>query len=141
MAVRTVAVGPKTSGGGSGAALHGVGFDLDTPLDIGPINQSAAQALTGGSPQYVLANAEDPATGQDMILDIEISTDGGATWTSIFPSGNASKIVLTAGSKAVFEFTSFAISSIAKGNKFRPTVIQVGSGNPGGYVSINFVWS
>ena len=62
MAVRTVAVGPKTSGG-SGPALHGVGFDLDNPLDVGLINQSAAQALTGGSPLYVLANAEDPATG------------------------------------------------------------------------------
>ena len=140
MAVRTVAVGPKTSGGGSGG-FHGIGFDLDSPLDVGLINQSAAQALIGGSPQYVLANAEDPATGQDMVLDIEISTDGGATWTSIFPSGNAGKIVLSAGSKAVFEFTSFAISSISKGNKFRPTVIQVGSGNPGGYVSIDFVWS
>jgi len=139
MPVRTTTAGPRTAGGGS--SYHGVGFDLDSPLEVGPVLQSAAQALSAGTPLFAKANLEDAASGQDAILDIEYSADNGASWSSIFPAGNGNKLVMPAGSKAVITVTSFSISSVALNTKFRPRVIQIGSNNPGGYGSIDFVWS
>lgn len=137
MAIRTVTVGPRISGG----AFHGVGFDLDSPLSVGVVGQSQPQALVGGSLQSVKANAADPATGADLIIDVEYSTDDGATWASLFQSDNNNKIVLPAGSSAVHVFSAFAVASVAANTKFRPNVLQVGSANSGGYVSVDVVWS
>lgn len=138
MPVRTTTAGPRTSGGSS---YHGVGFDLDSPLEVGPVLQSAAQALSAGTPLFAKANLEDAATGTSAIMDVEYSIDDGSSWSSIFPAGNGNKLVMPVGSKAVVTVTVFAISAVALNTKFRPRVIQIGTNNPGGYGSIDFVWS
>jgi len=138
MPVRTVAIGPRSGGGGAG--LHGVGFDLDSPLEAGAIGQSEPQAIIGGTPRYAKANAKDVPTGADLIIDVEMSTDGGGSWASIFPAGDENKVVIPAESSAVVTITDFAISSVPIDAKFRPNILQVGSANAGGYVSLDVVW-
>jgi len=71
--------------------------------------------------------------GSSLIIDWLQSSDNGVTWTSIFPTGNANKLVLPAGDKRVtvniFRLTPLLLS---RNDLLRYDVIQVGSSTPGG---------
>ncbi len=77
----------------------------------------------------------DPPTGSDYIVDILLSTDGGSSYNSLFPSGDANKINYPAGTTAVISGIKFATDNLRLGDGaiLAVNVIQVGSSSPGKY--------
>ncbi len=77
----------------------------------------------------------DPPTGADWQCDILASTDGGATFTTIFPAGATNKMVVPDGSTVSASGIRFESDNIRlpDGTIFEANVLQVGSVNPGKY--------
>lgn len=78
---------------------------------------------------------ETPPTGQAIIVDIERSTDGGATWTTIFT--NQSNRPQIATSQRTGNTTTVDVPS-GSGNShlYRAVIDQVGSGTAGANLNI-----
>lgn len=70
-------------------------------------------------------------TGQNAIIDIQISHDHGGTWASIFPVGNANKINIVPGGATFGTVTTFAVAGALAGDWVKVLCIQAGSGAPG----------
>lgn len=108
-----------------------VGSDLSQPytLDISDGTWFRPLAAT-------IAAKTAPA-GDDLICDYLYSTDEGTTWASLFPSGDANKIVLPDG-EVVATITTFAqpVMSVKKFTRIRYDVLQVGSGTAGGDLDV-----
>lgn len=66
------------------------------------------------------------STGADIIVDIEKSTDNGATWTSIWNTTPANRLTISATSKEGSQ-TSFDTTAVAAGDYLRIATDQVGS--------------
>jgi hypothetical protein len=119
MAVRTVAVGPKgVAGGASGrfVARCLLPGELAVGTDVLQHRYSFAGAA-GISRWHIQAKSEAPAAR--VVIDVQVTTDGGLTWTSIFPVDRC--IVLPAGQLEA-SGTEFAISSFARDHKLRVDV-------------------
>ncbi len=82
---------------------------------------------------WTMQSLIDPPTGADLQVDILLSTDGGATFATIFPSGATNKAVLPDGQTTAAGGFTFATINIpvTTGDILQPNVIQVGSTNPG----------
>lgn len=65
-------------------------------------------------------------TGDDIIIDIERSTDSGSTWTSIWNTTPANRLTISASSKTSSQ-TSFDTTSLSSGHLLRIAVDQIGS--------------
>ncbi len=78
---------------------------------------------------------EDPPTGADWQNDVLASTDGGLTFTTIFPAGPANKMVVPDGSSLIASGLRFAADNLRfpDGTIFQANVLQVGSATPGKY--------
>lgn len=79
--------------------------------------------------------ANTAPTGQAIIADIERSTDGGSTWTTIFTGGtNRPQIAISAFTGNT---TTIDVSAVTKNTHlFRAKVAQVGSGVAGANLSV-----
>lgn len=65
-------------------------------------------------------------TGASILIDVEYSTDDGATWTSIWDNDQGDRLTIAASSKDDDQ-TTFDTTSIASGSLLRIAVDQVGS--------------
>lgn len=66
------------------------------------------------------------ATGADIIIDIEKSTDDGANWTSIWNTTPANRLTIAASAREGTQ-TSFDTTAVGAGDYLRIAVDQVGS--------------
>lgn len=83
------------------------------------------------------ANAYFPPSGDAIFVDIKRSTDGGATYASIF-TGAGSGVVIPDGVATTQIGTTFnGTISVNTGDLFYAVVNQIGSTNPGGRLTIN----
>lgn len=85
--------------------------------------------------------ADTAPTGADAILDIQRSTDDGATWHSIFPAGNL--LTLPDGETATVSKTTFSttITGVAIGHLLRIGCTQVGSADKGKGIEVVLQWA
>ena len=99
-------------------------------------------ARTGGTFTGWVANAKNPPTGTDAILDIEISRDEGLSWASIFEGTDA--IVLPDGAADMAESPSFSLISgrnlIFPNNFLRINCTQIGSTFAGKDIEVVVSW-
>jgi hypothetical protein len=89
----------------------------------------------------VVAKIADTApAGSDAILDIQRSTDDGATWESIFPAGGL--LVLPGGSTDTVSQDTFSttVNSVAVGDLLRIGCTQVGSTDAGKGIEVVLQW-
>lgn len=84
--------------------------------------------------------ADESPTGSDAILDIQRSTDDGATWESIFPEDDL--LVIPAGATATVYRDTFSptVNSVAIGNLLRIGCTQIGSVDPGKGIEVVLQW-
>jgi hypothetical protein len=80
--------------------------------------------------------ARTAPTGASFITDILVSTDNGGSFSSIFPSGSANKLVLPAGDRVASNST-FAIDTFHRNDILRVDYLQVGSTISGGNLLIS----
>lgn len=71
-------------------------------------------------------NVKTAPTGASLIIDIDKSTDNGATWTSIWNTNQANRATVAASALAGTQ-TSFDTTALAEGNLLRVNIDQVGS--------------
>jgi hypothetical protein len=96
------------------------------------LNTEVRQPITFHNADWnVSADIGQMPTGQNAIIDIQLSTNQGSTWNSIFPAGNSNKINIVPAGATFGTVTTFAIPSASVGNWIKVTCIQAGSGNPG----------
>lgn len=93
----------------------------------------------GGTAYLCEVRAKTAPDTQDCILDIEVSTDSGGTWNSIFPAGDVNKLIIPLGEK-VARATSFdsVFGRLAGKSSLRINVIQ--SGGVTASVSVKLWW-
>lgn len=95
---------------------------LTTSTDVAPwIYIKDARTISA-----VAAIAKTAPTGDSIILDIEKSSDDGATWTSIWNTTPANRVAIAASAREGTQ-TSFDTTSITAGDYLRIAVDQVGS--------------
>ena len=84
--------------------------------------------------------ADQAPTGSDAILNIDRSTDDGATWESIFPEGNL--LVIPAASTAtVFkDVFSATVDGVTTGDLLRIGCTQTGSVDKGKGIEVVLQW-
>jgi hypothetical protein len=134
MAVRTVAVGPKGAGGSASGRFVArclLPGDLEQSSDVLEHWYSFAGSATL-SRWHIQAKGSAPTAR--VVIDVLVSTDGGATWASIFPEGNDNKIVLPAGQLEAAG-TAFAVSSFSTDHKLRVDVVEASGANFEFYLS------
>ena len=125
MPVRTVAVGPRAASGGSGTPhpfvtrilLEGT---LDASQDVLDNRYSFPGAVTITRWHIQKKGAAHTA---DVVIDLLVSTDGGASFSSIFDSGD--EVRLPAGDTEAAG-TAFLTASFALDHKLRVDVLQGG---------------
>lgn len=74
-------------------------------------------------------------TGANLICDIERSTDGGGSWTTIF-TGGTNRPVMTAGSRTGNTTTIDVPAATANTHLYRAKISQVGSTIAGANLSV-----
>ena len=74
-------------------------------------------------------------TGQAIIVDIERSTDGGGSWTTIF-TGGTNRPQIAAAAKTGNTTTIDVPSATANTHFYRAKISQVGSGTAGADLSV-----
>lgn len=79
-------------------------------------------------------------TSADVIWDVLVSTDGGATYTSIFPSGDANKLVILSG-EAYGETSNLEINTFSSGHIIRIDVIETDGAASGAHIAFLGVYS
>jgi hypothetical protein len=142
MAIKTVLVPQKGARGAEAGdkATFGLVADLAVAQDL------TNHYICRRSGVFVdcVVNLKTPPAGANAILDIEISTDDGASWNSVFPEGGANKINLPATSTATVTVTTFAaapLNIIAPGNLLRINCLQKGSTTPGSKIEVVLRWA
>ena len=73
-------------------------------------------------------------TTADVIWDVLVSVDGGTTFTSIFPSGDANKLVIASG-EAYGETTNLTINTFSSGHIIRIDIIEVDGAASGAHIA------
>ncbi len=129
--VREIYVYGELGESNAGAAEF-FGFQLATcgePLEVDETSNGFAPVLEDGDHYRWIICAGTESSSGDVVVDIQVSTDDGATWDSIFPSGDANKLVLTfGGPRAVWvDVFESAFESVETGNLLRPWVIDPGT--------------
>jgi hypothetical protein len=105
----------------------GIAVDL-TDATTETLNTEVRQPITFHNADWnVSADVGATPTGQNAIIDIQLSTDQGSTWNSIFPAGNPAKINIVPAGATFGTVTTFAIPSAAAGNWMKVVCIQAGS--------------
>lgn len=95
---------------------------LSTNTDAAPwLTCTATQTIS-----KVYGTVKTAPTGASILIDIDKSTDNGATWTSIWNSNQGNRLAITATNRTG-SGTSFDTTSVAEGNLLRIAVDQVGS--------------
>lgn len=89
-----------------------------------------ARTITSAS-----AIVKTASTGADIIIDIEKSTDDGATWTSIWNTTPANRLTISATNREGTQ-TSFDTTAVSAGDYLRVAVDQVGSTATGADLTI-----
>lgn len=111
---------------------------LDTVIGTLTVNTDpspwiiASQAMTISKVYGIVKTAP---TGASILIDIEKSTDNGATWTSIWNTTPGNRLTIAAGSRNGSQ-TSFDTTAVAEGNLLRIAVDQVGSTVPGANLTV-----
>lgn len=125
----------QTAGVEHGLAHYGlgVGFPVAVGTDIPPHHIVAL----AGNFETAYINAKLPATGADLIIDVQ--RWNGSSWTSIF---GTTKLVLPDGSLStdVATQSTFAVASVVVGDLLRADVVQIGTSNPGTDISVMIRW-
>ena len=96
------------------------------PWLLAPATQTISKA-------YI--SAKTAPTGAALIFDIDLSTDNGATWTSIWNTTHANRIQCAAASRSGTQ-TSFDTTALTEGYLLRVSCDQVGSTVAGADVTI-----
>lgn len=132
---------PPDGGGGPGVNDQKATFGLVKTLEVADRLTLYYIVRRAGEFLDVTAKiAEQAPTGSDAILDIQRSQDDGATWASIFPSGDL--LVLPAASTSlVFKDTfSGTVDSVEIGDLLRIGCTQTGSVEPGKGIEVVLQW-
>jgi hypothetical protein len=96
------------------------------------LNTEVRQPFTFHNADWnVSADLGQMPSGQNAIIDIQISHNQGGSWVSIFPVGNANKINIVPGGATFGTVTTFAVAGALTGDWVKVTCIQAGSVNPG----------
>ncbi len=74
----------------------------------------------------VVLRTKENVTG-DLVFDLKRSADGGATWATIFNSGDANKPRALDGTRTAPPVTTFAIEYLNVDDLIRPDVLAIGS--------------
>ena len=128
---------------------EGPAVDLDRKATFGLVKElEVADRLTlyyivrkpGTFVDVVAKIADQAPAGSDAILDIQRSTDDGATWASIFPAGGL--LTLPATSTATVIETTFSptVDSVGVGDLLRIGCTQVGSVTAGKGIEVVLQW-
>lgn len=73
--------------------------------------------------------------GADLIIDIDYSTDDGATWTSIWNTNQSNRLTVGDGDLSATQ-TSFDTTSFTEGDLLRVNIDQIGSTTAGANLTI-----
>jgi hypothetical protein len=133
--------------GGTGAAKQAV-FNVNKSINTSeesliPQHWCLGTAHTngGGSFVEVCGHFYVPPSGQDARLNIELSSDDGSTWNSIFADGYITwpqdDDALQDFDQDVFDET---YNAIAPGDMLRLNASQVGSATPGRHLFMKLRW-
>lgn len=76
------------------------------------------------------AYVDTAPVGADILIDIDYSTDNGATWTSIWNTNQSNRLTISAGSRSGTR-TAFDTTSFSEGHLLRVNIDQVGSTTAG----------
>lgn len=128
-------------GGGTGVNDQKATFGLLRPLEVEDRLTLYYIVRRAGEFIDVTAKiAEQAPTGSDAILDIQRSTDDGATWESIFPEDDL--LELPAASTARVEKDTFSptVNSVAIGDLLKIGCTQTGSVDPGKGIEVVLQW-
>lgn len=105
---------------------------LTTSTDASPwLYFKNARTITAGA-----AIVKTAPVGASIIIDIEKSTDNGATWTSIWNTTPANRLSISAGNREGTQ-TSFDTTAVAAGDYLRIAIDQVGSTTSGADLTVN----
>jgi hypothetical protein len=145
--VRMARVGrpPQTITGTSGSAAvrdYRLSYvDEDDEITVGADVGRTDGRIDVAATEYVELeevgiNVRIEPTGFDLIVDILVSTNEGASWTSIFPAGDSNKLVLPANEK-IAATTNLSITTFNRNDIFRVDYVQVGAPVSGGGLLIS----
>lgn len=96
---------------------------LTTSTDAGPwLYIKNARTITA-----IAGIVKTAPTGDDIIIDIEKSSDNGATWTSIWNTTPANRLTISATNREGTQ-TSFDTTAISAGDYLRVAIDQIGTG-------------
>ena len=84
--------------------------------------------------------ADQAPTGADAILDIQRSTDDGATWESIFPEDDLLTLPAAATARVVQDVFSPTVDGVSVGDLLRIGCVQTGSVDPGKGIEVVLQW-
>ncbi|MFN3326882.1 MAG: hypothetical protein ACK5AZ_25595 [Bryobacteraceae bacterium] len=142
MPQKQILVSRRTAHFGSGELK--ATFGLVRPLEVEEGLTLYFISRSEGTFTDVVAKVRDEApVGQDAVLDIQISKDDGETWDSIFPAGDANKLVIPDGSTALVTRTTFDPDHnvIAKDDLLRIDCLQAGTTVPGKGIEVVLRWA
>jgi hypothetical protein len=144
---KSISGGGRRGGGGGGGGAGGAQFfirfsdendTIQTGADVGN-NWGRIDCLPTETVvvEECSITAKNQPSGSSLIVDLLVSTDYGATWASIFPSGSSNKLVLPASTTSATQ-NIFDIAAFSAGDLLRVDYVQVGAGQSGGKLLISF---